>query len=212
MKKHLISILFALVLGVIFCVSASATDADITKAEKWVNEAHSVTGMISDFTVITDYASSTQRLYSKGEKAASDIEINGKSVRLITDSKDLIIFSPDMPLFHVKFKGLGEAMIEVPEGMPTEFSLDFVKAYEHTEGDKTYYIEEFTDEEGILYKYYFVGDELIFMEAEITDGEVSEKVRIVIISYEVDDEVFEVPWYSIDIYPIVMILTILSLI
>ncbi len=212
MKKHLISILFAFVLGVIFCVSASATEADITKAEKWVNEAHSVTGMISDLTVITDYASSTQRLYSKGEKAASDIEINGKSVRLITDSKDLIIFSPDMPLFHVKFKGLGEAMIEIPEGMPTEFSLDFVKAYEHTEGDKTYYIEEFTDEEGILYKYYFVGDELIFMDAEITSGEVSEKVRIVIISYEVDDEVFEIPWYSIDIYPIVMILAILSLI
>lgn len=213
MKKHIISVLFALILGVIFfCVNASATEAEITKAEKWYNEAHAVTGLITDITVNDGYSSVTQRLYSKGDKAATEIDLNGSLIRIITDSEDVILFNPDMPIFHVKFKGFGEALLEASEGVPTEFILDFVKAYEHTEGDKTYYIEEYTDADGVIYKYYFLGDELILVDTELTvEGETA-KTRMMIISYEVDDEVFEVPWYSIDLYPIVMIITIFSLI
>lgn len=212
MKKHLVSILFALILGVIFCVSASATEAEPTKAEKWYNEAHAVTGMVSDITIGDGYSSITERVYSKGDKAAAEVDLDGSKVRVITDSKDLIIFNPDMPIFHVKFSGLGEIMVEIPEGVPTEFSLDFVKAYEHTEGDKVYYIEEFTDADGTVYKYYFLGDELILVDAVISAEGEAVTTRIKIISYEVDDEIFEIPWYSINLYPIVMILTLFSLI
>ncbi len=212
MKKHLVSILFALILGVIFCVSASATEAEPTKAEKWYNEAHAVTGMVSDITIGDGYSSITERVYSKGDKAAAEVDLDGSKVRVITDSKDLIIFNPDMPIFHVKFSGLGEIMVEIPEGVPTEFSLDFVKAYEHTEGDKAYYIEEFTDADGTVYKYYFLGDELILVDAVISAEGEAVTTRIKIISYEVDDEIFEIPWYSINLYPIVMILTLFSLI
>lgn len=212
MKKHLISILFALILGVIFCVSASATESETTKAETWYNEAHAVTGMISDITIGDGYSSITERVYSKGDKAAAEVDLDGTKIRVITDSKDMILFNPDMPLFHVKFSGFGEIMVEIPEGVPTEFSLDFVKSYEHTEGDKVYYIEEFTDADGMVYKYYFLGDELILVDNLITYEEDTITTRIMIISYEVDDEIFEVPWYSINLYPLVMILTILSLI
>ncbi len=213
MKKHLISILFALVFSVLFfCVSASATEAEPTKAEKWYNEAHAVTGMVSDITIGDGYSSITERVYSKGDKAAAEVDLNGSKIRVITDSKDLILFNPDMPIFHVKFSGLGEIMVEIPEGVPTEFSLDFVKAYEHTEGEKTYYIEEFTDADGTVYKYYFLGDELILVDAVVSAEGETITTRIMIISYEVDDEVFEIPWYSINLYPIVMILTLFSLI
>lgn len=213
MKKHLISVFFALVLGVLFfCVSASAAEAETTKAEEWYNEAHAVTGMVMDFTVDDGYTSVTQRLYSKGEKAASEIDLDGSIIRIIANGEDVIIFSPDVPIIHVKFSGLGEALVEIPEGVPTEFSLDFVKAYEQSEGDKTYYIEEFTDADGAVYKYYFSGDELILIDTEITvDGETA-TTRMMIISYEVDDEIFEVPWYSINLYPLVMLITMFSLI
>ncbi len=212
MKKHLISMFFALIIGVIFCVSASATEAEPTKAEKWYNEAHAVTGMVTDITIGDEYSSVTQRLYSKGDKAASEIDLDGTRIRVIVDSKNLIIFNPDMPIFHVKFKGLGEIMVEIPEGVPTEFSLEFVKAYEHTEGEKTYYIEEFTDADGTVYKYYFLGDELILVDATIKAESETVTTRMMIISYEVDDEIFEIPWYSINLYPIVMLITMFSLI
>lgn len=214
MKKHLISVLFALILGVMFfCVSASATEAETTKAEKWYNESHAVTGMVMDLTVDDGYLSSTQRVYSKGSKAASEIDLDGSVLRVISNGKDLILFSPDMPIIHVKFKGLGGALAEVSEGMPaTEFALDFVKAYEHTEGEKTYYIEEFTNDDGVIYKYYFLGEELILVDTEVASEGETARVRIMIISYEVDDKIFEVPWYSINLYPIVMLITLFSLI
>lgn len=212
MKKHLISILFALILGVIFCVSASAADAEPTKAEKWHSEAHGVTGIVLDYTIDDGYTSVTQRLYSKGDKAVSEVDLDGSVIRIIADSEDVIIFNPDMPIFHVKFSGLSEALAGAFETVPTEFTPDFVKSYEHTEGDKTYYIEEFVDDEGIIYKYYFIGDELIFIDNSITVEEDTLTTRMMIISYEVDDEIFEIPWYSINLYPIVMLITMFSII
>ncbi len=213
MKKHLISIFFALVLGVMFfCVNASATEAETTKAEKWYNEAHAVTGMVTDVTIGDEYSSVTERVYSKGDKGASEIEIDGKLLRIITDSEDVILFYPDMPIFHVKFPGMAEVMLGLIGDVPTEFSLDFVESYEHTEGEKTYYIEEFTDADGTVYKYYFLGDELILVDATITAEGETATTRMMIISYEVDDEIFEIPWYSINLYPIVMLITIFSLI
>lgn len=210
MKKHLISILFVLILGVIFCVSASATDAEPTKAEKWYNEAHAVTGMVTDITFDIADTSITERVYSKGDKAAAEMNLDGQTLRVIVNSSDLIIYSPETPIFHVKFKGMTEGLVEVPEGIPAEFSLDFVKSYEHTEGEKTYYIEEFNDADGNVYKYYFLGDELILVDAAITAEGETVTTRMMIISYEVDDEIFEIPWYSINIYPIVMLISMFS--
>lgn len=211
MKKHLISILFALVLGVIFCVSASATEAETTKAEKWHSEAYGVTGLVLDYTIDDGYSEMTQRLYSKGDRAVSEVEVDGSMLRIITDSEDIVLFNPDMPIFHVRFKGFTEVITEAFGIVPTEFDADFVKSYEHTEGDKTYYIEEFVDDEGVIYKYYFIGDELIFVDNSITVEEDTFTSRMVIISYEVDDEIFEIPWYSIDLYPLVMIVSLFSL-
>ena len=213
MKKHLISILFALVFSVMFfCVSASATESETTKAEKWYNEAHAVTGMVTDQTTTIEGISTTVRSSVKDGKEAAELEINGSKFRMISNGKDIILFDPDMSLFHVKFPGMAETLLGlVGAEVPTEFSLDFVDAYEHTEGDKTYYIEEFTDANGTEYKYYFLDDNLIFIEfAGSSSGETFSS-KIVIVSYEVDDKIFEIPWYSIDLYPLVMIVTLFSL-
>ena len=215
MKKHLISILFALVFGILFfCVSASATEAEPTKAEKWYNEAHAVTGMVIDqTTTISGASSSTVRSSLKDGKEAAEIEINGNTIRLISDGKDLILINPDFSLFHVKFPGMAETLLGLLSvEVPTEFSLDFVKSYEHTEGDKTYYIEEFTDANGTEYKYYFLDDNLILIDFVVSASGETVSSRIMIVSYEVDDKIFEIPWYSINIYPIVMLLTLFSLI
>ncbi len=212
MKKHLISIFFALVLSImLFCVSASATEAETTKAEKWYNEAHAVTGMVTDMTIDIGTSSVTERVYSKDGKEAAEIEINGELLRLISDSKDIIMFCPDMPIFHVKFPGMAEIMMGLVGEVPTEFTLDFVKSYEVTEGDATYYVEEFVDVNDNICKYYFLGDELVFLDVDVESGGETATSRVVIISYEVDDEIFEIPWYSINLYPLVMIVALFSL-
>lgn len=212
MKKHLVSILFALILGVIFCVSASATEAEPTKAEKWHSEVGEITNCVIDYTIDDGYSEISQRIYVKGNKAACEMELDGSMLRIIADSKDFILFNPDMPIFHIRYKGLTEDITGAFEAVPEEFEADFVKSSEHTEGNKTYYIEEFVDTEGVVYKYYFVGEELVFIDTVITFEEDTLTTRLVFVSYEVDDEIFEIPWYSIDLYPLVLLITFFSLI
>ncbi len=198
MKKTLFSVIFALALSVMFFVTASA--AETTKAEEWFNEAHAVSGMITEVTVETGDAAVTQILYTKGDNAASEVTVNGSTIRIIANSKDMIIFSPDMPFIHIKYRGMMEDIIaSTPITDTSEFDLTFVKEYQETEGETVYDVEEFTDSEGGICKYYFIGEELDKVETIVEDETASGKLIMDIISYEVDDSIFKVPWYSINI-------------
>lgn len=199
MKKTLFSVIFALALSVMLFVTASATET--TKAEEWYSEAHAVTGMIMEVTAETEGVEVSQTLYSKGEKSAAELMVGNSLIRIITDSKDIIIFSPDMPYIHIKYRGMAEDIISsTPMPNLSKFLPTFVKAYEETEGETVYYVEEFIYNDGnIVYKYFFAGEELDKIEAVGQEDGITVKTVMDIISYEVDDSVFKVPWYSINI-------------
>ena len=207
MKKTLLSVIFALALSVMLFVTASATET--TKAEEWYNENHASTGMITELTVGTGDAAVTQLLYTKGDNAASEIAINGSTIRIIANSKDMIIFYPDMPFIHIKYRGMMEDIIaSTPVTDTSEFDMTFVKAYQETEGETVYDVEEFLDSESAVCKYYFIGEELDKVETIVEDETASGKIIMDIISYEVDDSIFKVPWYSINIAFLVRILSL----
>ncbi len=199
MKKTLLSVIFALSLSVMFFVTASATET--TKAEEWYNETHAVTGMIMEVTAEAEGVEVKETLYSKGEKSAAEVMVGNSLIRIITDSKDIIIFSPDMPYIHIKYRGMAEDIISsIPMPDTSIFLPTFVEAYEETVGETVYYVEEFVyEEENIVYKYYFIGDELDKIDALGKENGVTVNTVMDIISYEVDDSVFKVPWYSINI-------------
>ena len=90
----------------------------------------------------------------------------------------------------------------------SEFDMTFVKAYQETEGETVYDVEEFLDSESVVCKYYFIGEELDKVETIVEDETASGKIIMDIISYEVDDSIFKVPWYSINIAFLVRILSL----
>lgn len=201
MKKTLFSIIFALALSVMLFVTASA--AETTKAEEWYNSSQASTGLVMDVIMETDAFDIKQTVYTKGEKAASEVVINDSLIRIIADEKDVIIFSPELPFIHIRYRGMIEDItsglqLQLPE--TTEFSLTFVKSYEETEGETVYYVEEFiNEEEETVSKYYFTDDELDKIKMSSPDAETVLNMIIDIKSYEVDDSIFEIPWYSINI-------------
>ena len=199
MKKTLLSVIFALALSVMFFVTASATET--TKAEEWFNEAHAVTGMVMEVTAETEGIEVKEILYSKGENSAVEVVVGNSPIRIIANSKDVIIFSPNMPYIHVKYRGMAEDIIaSTPLPDVTEFLPTFVKSYEEAAGETVYYVEEFNcEKENIAYKYFFIGDELDKIEAIGQEDGITVKTVMDIISYEVDDSIFKVPWYSINI-------------
>lgn len=211
MRKHLISALVVFIFSVLF-FSVSASAGEATKAEEWYNSSYAVTGMVMEVAVDDGDTEIVQTVHSKGEKAASEIVINGSAIRLIIDNGDLIVFSPDVSIIHLKFSGLGGMFTEIytPE-IPEGFNLIFVKEYRETLGDTTYTVEEFTDKDGNNCKYYFSGNELDFIEAVTEADDIEITMVMDILSYEVDESIFEVPWYSINIAPLVMLFALLGI-
>ncbi len=212
MKKTLFSLIFALALAVMFFVTASATET--TKTEDWYNSSQaSLNEYVMDIIVDADGFEMKQTVYAKGGKAASETEINGSLIRIIADDKDIIIFSPELPFIHIKYRGMVEDLtlgLKLPE--TTEFSLVFVESYEEIAGETVYYVEEFIDEEEeTVSKYYFKGDELDRIEMSSPEDETALKMIMDIKSYEVDDSIFKIPWYSINIAFFVRILTLFIL-
>lgn len=205
MKKTLFSIIFALAMSVLFfCVSASA--AETTKAEEWWNENND-SGVVFDVTQESNGRQIKLKYYSKGENHAFDVKTTDGVFRTILKGKNIITFSPDKPYFKVKLSGVAFIGLEDV----TEFSPGFVKSYEETEGEIVYYVEEFANTigENAVYKYYFIGDELDRIElSELTNGNATIEVN----SYGVDDSIFKVPWYSLNITFFVILLGLFKLI
>ncbi len=211
MKKTLFSVIFALALSFMMFVTASATET--SKAEEWYYSNKAATGLVVDVIVEKDGTEVKQTLYSKGEKSATEAMIGNSLIRIITDSKDVIIFNPETPFIHVKYRGMAEDIIaSTPLPDNTKFLLTFVKSYEETVGETVYYVEELVHEkESTVYKYYFIGNELDRIEATQQKDGATINATMDIISYEVDESVFKVPWYSINIAFLIKLFMIFAL-
>ncbi len=210
MKKTLFSLVFALALSVMLFVTASASET--TKAEEWYNE-NIDSGIVFDTTVVSNGKKITGTTYFKDRNMAMEGRTNIGNVRMVLTDKDVILLFPDKPYFHIKARGLLKS-VEVILLNTTEYYPGFVKSYEETEGETVYYVEEFANNIGeeSVYKFYFTGDELdrIEVAGQFSNGETSE-MTMDINSYGVDDSVFKVPWYSINIIFFVLFIGLLNL-
>lgn len=205
MKKILSVFLTAVILVMsVFCVNAFAQEQ--TRTEKWAQNVNNY-----DFeTKITNKINGEKtvaRMYIKDGKIAfttnfplSDT-INTKIKIIIKDGYVYIFFS-DFPFFHLKTEVTNE-MFDTPQ----IGELIFVKSYEEQNGSVTYYVEEFEDENNNICRYYFSGDTLVKIEAESID-EYNNNISSImeIVSYEVNDSVFRVPFFSINIAPFLNII------
>lgn len=213
MKKTLFSIIFALALSVMLFVTASATET--TKAEEWYNK-NAGSGIVLDAT----------NAYKDGEKVKMQYYIKDENmmftvmtseigeVRVIVDGgKKITMFSPEIPYIHMKMRLTGVSEV-INSFNVANLSPGFVKSYEETDGETVYYVEEFANTiyEDAVYKFYFIGDELDKIEiVSYENGTRQSRMALKITSYGVDESIFKVPWYSINITFLVILFGLFKL-
>lgn len=203
MKKFISAVLTAIILIIsVFSVNVFAQEQ--TQVEKW----------IQDFENYELEIKATS--YYAGQKTVSKLYIKDKNIAAIStlpisksytaEIKAIIkdgyscLYLTSFPFLHIKVKTNDNIFQSID---PFEFI--YSKSYEIQDGSTTYYIEEFTDKNSdTLIKYYFVGDNLMRVEADGTDeyGDYSPSV-IEILSDKVNDNEFRIPFFSINIFPLI---------
>lgn len=208
--KKIMSIVLTAVILIMSVLSVSAFAQEQTKAEKWIqnNKTQNPELEIVCNSSENEGVSSVAEFYMKEGKFAciqafpitEHVNLN---VKVLVIDGTVYMLLPSFPYIHLKIENLQVDLPSFDEIFPYE-NMIYVKSGEITEGQITYYTEEYVYENGEKIIYYFNGEELIKTETYYDDGyDCSLYLCNEIISREVDDSVFEIPWYSINISPFI---------
>ena len=200
MKKFLSVILSLILILSAFCITASA--AYEPKAEAAIKNFDFEKGVQFEFHID---GIPTTTLYVKGDKIASEMNVEGHNLKLILKGDSLYMYFTDFPFVYFEHKD--SEMPELKDALGTlEFDAQFIEGSEtvYKFETETYYVEKYATDDGETIEYYFLGDELKLIKS--TDDE-NATTEIEIVSTEVDDDVFELPFFSFNITPIFELLT-----
>ncbi len=209
MKKTLSIILSAILIISVFSLNAFAAN---TKTETLLNKLNTekevaVTLTAGDIPLFGANSDATDTIYIKDKKAAYEYNAGFINVRLVLDDDGIVAFLPIFPYIHVKLdsKAIGSVDIWGLINDATNVTLgvlNFVKSYNEEVDGKTYYVEEFNDRAQVTSKFYYDGDDLRILK--VTDAKTGsvQYTYFEDISFDVDDNIFELPLISFDMTPI----------
>ena len=209
MKKVLKSVFLAFIMALLFfSVSASANES--TRLGKWSAENFDPENGLSvkQYMVLDNmgYIELLQEAHIKGEKITFTSKINNLDVKFIIYDDTFFAYLPKFPFIHIKTPAEGFDFDALLTPDSSEESR-FLQSYETTLYSRSYYVEEFLSvneyDEELIIKAYFIGDELKFMEHPYNIDGYNVTLRTEILSINVDDKVFKVPFFSINIYPLI---------
>lgn len=206
MKKKLLSLLLAATL-VFSMFSFTAFAEEKTRTEQWLEKGLNefcfhVTVCDTDYVITDSY-----NIYYKANKISfNNVTLFGNlKANVVFDGEKAFLYPSGFPFIHFQFEEDFEA--DQDENFVMTDILDdlsFIKNYEQKINSTVYYVEEFVyvdpeiDDSAEIYKFCFSGDELKLIltksEYKITQNE--------IISNDVDDNVFKLPLFSINLTPI----------
>lgn len=211
--RKTISILLSMVIFAMSVFSTTAFAQEQTRLSQWLQN-NSFDEIEANIYIEDEYGETKSHIYLKGDKFSVTSELplfeEKEEMNLVYDGNNTYVIFTALPFFHLKIDEIDISITDYLNEMSSNFDSTFVKGYEKSEGSKTYYVEEYSasfdsedySENGIL-KCYFEGNELVKSECIFTD-ENGESVysRMEYVSFDVDDSVFEIPWYSINILPL----------
>lgn len=200
MRKFLSLILSLLLIFSAFSVTAFA-DFDTPKAETTIENIDFEKGVSILFSTFSASDFPDSVLYIKGEMLAMETSVEGINVKLIIKNNLLYIYFADFPFFYYK-----EENIDISEytaifeniNMDAEFS----KNYQETLDGITYDIEEYITADGELLRYYIFEGNLKYAEIISKANDEYSHIKLEILSTELDNSIFEPPFFSFDITPI----------
>lgn len=201
MKKILSVILSALIILSVFSVGAFAAEAEPTRFQKWMNEYESDKGIAFNINTRIDgfligFLKCTA--YIKGGQSATLIDFDGTELKLVSKDGDIYIYPAKFPFVHYKMDSAGFFVSDDTSGIGYSFDGEYELELE----DKTYFVEEYTfvtDGEEYQLRACFDGDELVNITHGQTIADMDIELEFEVIPGEIDDEVFETPFFSLDV-------------
>lgn len=200
MKKFL-----AVILAIMFVFSAFTANAFASESKK-AQEWHQNNTIIEDGVklktiLLFDGEILEGIIYIKNDKFS--LQMNSMRIfegieapaTFIYKNNSLYMYITSFPFIHLKITDI-DNIIDTSV-FPEEIESEFIRSYE----TESYYIEEYTDSEGMFFKYYFVGDSLKIIE--VTDPEnIDNFTSIEIMETGISDSVFNLPFFSVDLWPL----------
>ena len=195
MKKFLSVILSVILILSAFSVCASGFDE--LKAEQMLKD-----GISMRITTRGEGYSSESTVYYKDGKMAMEANVEGIDLKLICKNDTAYLYLLKLPFFHIKQEGL-----ELPDFLSEIKNMEvpeeeFSRTYQETVNGVTYKVDEYLTEDNEIVKYYYIGDELKIIDTSNGDFDNFSATKAEILSTKLDDSVFELPFFSLDISPI----------
>lgn len=206
MKKTLALALAVLMMLSVFSVGTLAvgtkTEALFDAAEEKKELAVTFrTGMLPEFG--SSY-SVVNTAYIKGDKIAYDFDNGFIELRTVLQDDGLYSYLTTFPFIHMKTSDLTLGNTDIWQTIKglSDFTMDFlvfVRSYETTIDGTTYYVEEFSDRGSVINSFFYVGDDLKVLKAQDFMKDTIQYTYFDNVSLSVDDSVFELPSFSLNL-------------
>lgn len=214
MKKFISVVLVFVLLVTVFSVNVFAVETTKTEVllEK-MNTSKEVsvtlrTGKGKDFG--SDYGVTTT-IYAKDNKLAFNLYNGFVNMRAVSTEGKIVGFLPSFPFFYLEVNSPyieEDGMWDAIKGL-SDITMGFlyhVDDYNETVNGTEYFVEEFNDREYVTSKFYYIGDELKMLRAEDVQKKTVQYTYFDEISFEVDDSVFDIPDFALNLTSILKII------
>lgn len=205
MKKKILSLLLsATLIFSMFSLTAFAQETTKTEQclENGLQEFYSRITLYDDYNMEID----SYDIYLAGNKASiKNITLfDNFKIDCVYNGNKVFIYPSGFPFIHFQVEDdFSNDSYDSSETNDFSDKLTFVKSYEQKINSTVYYVEEFNYEDpefdysSEIQKYCFLGDELKLIIQESED----QITHTEIVSTDVDDNVFELPFFSINLTP-----------
>ena len=210
--KKTISILIASIILImsVFSVNAFAaspkTDALLDKLD--TAEEISVTFTSGQSTVFSFLGQNpVNKIAVKDNKISYEVNNGFITIRVVANDDGVYAFLPSVPYFYVKLDSKILAIADVWELISktanlTQGFIQYVDSYSETFEGTEYYVEEYNDKEAVTSKFYYIGDNLKMLKVENSTTKSVQYTYFDEITFEADEDLFDVPVFAIDVTPI----------
>lgn len=207
MKKLLSITLVIAIVAAVFSVNVFA--AETTKTEALLEKMNtskevSVTLRTGKGEELGSDYGVTSTVYAKDDKFAFDLYNGFVNMRAVATDGKIVGYLPIFPFFYLEIDSditSGEDIWDAVKGL-SDITMGFlyhVDDYNETVDGTEYYVEEFNDREYVTSKFYYIDDELKMLRAEDVQKKTVQYTYFDEISFEVEDGVFDVPAFAINL-------------
>ena len=209
MKKTLkLSLIFLLMIALLFGITACGNDkkeentktGESSKTYKVLGELFKgdTFTFIAEGNINTDteeLQKGTITMALNGEDIYMDVKSDEERMTIIYKDKVSYLISHEEKSY-IKTEGENENLTKEDALFISEEELEDIKKQEYKTGKekvegKEYEYEEFKDDEDITRRYYFEGDNLVYIKTIDKDEE--ELIKVIELSNNVDEKLFEIP-------------------